>query len=595
MAGFLTASCNKTADYSLNSPLNTTDTARAGNKVLLVIVDGLVGAEVRAASPVHLTSYVPNAIFSYDAINSYIDDSVSNAYGWTSLLTGVRAAKHQVTGDFDEGELDLYPPLISRMKQLKPALTTIGITTSQSLKDELLKDATQTYVFAQQDAQAFSKAKELLQSENPDLAVVQFSGVDSAGSATDYTAATPTYKQAINRIDAYIGSLVQTIQQRKNYDKEEWLVVVSSGKGSNTRYHPAGTAWDAFSDKMHNTFIMLYNPRFVGRQIKKPTGVNPYVGQTYNVKSGNANIADRSALASLSYSNSIFGEEDEFTMQCKVRLPKSANGSYGYISCGFLGFRRSSDNNAAGVTFTITGNRPALALRSGDGGSLISQVTGPTDVADDYWHTLTFVKRRSTSGTSYTGLFYMDGNIIGEIPGITASFNTESPLCVGMTKLSVPNPIANATYGTQSSDSWATTVLRVTDIRIYNTALTDQYIQNNYCAVEIAASDPYYINLLGFWKGTEIAKDGSSFYYPNLAANDNTSLDILEAGADGNFVEINETSNKVCPQLSETTYKEMMNTVDVTYQIYSWLGMPPATSWGLDGKVYLPKYIDISN
>ena len=588
------ASCNKNVSTELQSPENFSDNAVAGKKVLFVIVDGLVGSEVKAIAPTNITNYAQGAIFSYDGIGSYTNDSISNAYGWTSLLTGVQVEKHNVrSADFAGNNLETYPSIFTKLKSVKPNVQTVAVTTSQVIADNLLADAKEKFVLST-DKDAIAKADGILKTSNPDFLITQLSGVDSAGANADYAATNTVYADAVNRTDAYIGGLVKTIQGRSNFNKEEWLVVISSGKGANTRYVPVGKTWNAFEDKMHNTFIMYYNPRFINKQYTKPTGVNPYVGVGYNFKSGRSSQPLRSAIVNLDYSNTIFAADKEFSLQCKVKLPKSANTGYGYISNGFMGFRNPANNNGAGVVFSISGNRPALALRNGAGTGDVSTLVGPTDIADNFWHTLTFVKRKT--GATYTGVYYMDGVVIGTIKNITASFNTTFPFCVGMMKHAVQNPINGGTFGTQDNDGWATTNLNVTDIRIYNAALADTYVQNNFCGVEVTAEDAYYNNLLGFWKGTEVVEENATTFVLNdfAPANDNP-LVILDPSVKTNKLNINETSIKVCPPLSVSTYKSLMNSVDVSYQIYSWLGIAPSTSWKLDGKIVLPNYIDVSN
>src|SRR5690606_24165636 len=338
ITGLVLVACNKSSDTSLAAPENEDNVSRAGNKVLMDIVDGLVGTEVKSVAPANISAYTSSAVFSYDAINSYNNNNVTNAYGWSNILTGVDAPKHKVAGDFSTANFTDYPSVFTRLKTLRGSLSTVAIATNSTLHDNLLSDAGEKFVFANNDLQAFTKSTEVLQNQNPDLSVVQFGGVDSAGSVSAYSASNTIYKQAINRIDAYIGALTQTIKNRANYNKEEWLIIVASGKGSNTRYVPTGSdTWNAFDDKMHNTFMMFYNPRFIPAQYSRPTGIIPYQGNTpvYTVSGSTAQTTTGGYIPNSTIANKMdFGANSEFTVQCKVKIP---TGSYSYPS--FMGKR----------------------------------------------------------------------------------------------------------------------------------------------------------------------------------------------------------------------------------------------------------------
>ena len=59
----------------------------------------------------------------------------------------------------------------------------------------------------------------------------QFSGVAIAGQTYGFDNSHPEYKAAILKVDEQIGRIMTALKQRATYAQEDWLVVVTSGKG----------------------------------------------------------------------------------------------------------------------------------------------------------------------------------------------------------------------------------------------------------------------------------------------------------------------------------------------------------------------------
>lgn len=571
LLAFLFTACNKNGRTELTSPVNRVDTATTGKKVLMVIVDGLVGSELKAVAPVNITSFAKNAVFSYDALNTTANDRVSNPYGWTTLLTGVEAMKHKVYDDFTNHDLKTYPSMVSRLKALRPSFKTSAITTQQEFADHLMTDAYEKWNYANMDAQAIIKASETLAKENNDFTIVQLSGVDSAGMAAEFLASNPLYAKAITKTDAYIAQLIEVIRARQNYDSEDWMIVITSGKGSNTRMFPSpGKAWNAFNDAMHNGFIMFYNPRFIPAQYSKFTSIIPYAGQTqlYSINgtdAGNGAYVPASVLGN----KMDFGPQSEFTMQCKVKFPKIEDGLY-YPA--FLGKMQEFSGDVPGFLFYFEGDTWAITLRP-VGGGRTWYTGGMTN--DGAWHTLTAVIQ--FVGGQRKVFVYTDGVLSENVGTISAnaSFINDADFTVGWKKeLNFDDAIKG----------------KITDIRVYNTALSATYISNNYCATVSDPSDTATRKLVAFWPSLEIMTNGSQKYFQDYSQN-GFPLTIKSVAAE-NFSDM--TSN-VCAAVSPLLYRNVPNNVDVAYQIYNWFGFPAPSSWNLDGKAYVPKYIDVSN
>ncbi|MGJ7031177.1 alkaline phosphatase family protein [Niabella hirudinis] len=574
---FLLAACNKTFDNGLKSAEENDPPAQKVSKVLFVMADGLVGTEIKQINPPTLSSMVNNAIYSYNSINSITDDSITNEKGWATLLTGVTSSKHQVINNLtDPNDLAHYPTLLTRIKAAGTGIKSVSIATNQAFSDVLQRDADEKFVFAANDEQASAKATDVLAQTTAGLVMVQLGGADAAGRQYGYAAGVSQYTQAVAKIDGYISQFLNTLKNRGNYDNENWLVVVASNKGSNQRFTPTVGTWNAFDDAMHNNFIVFYNPRFLTSPSSRPVGILPYTGQTpaYTIAgsqpTNNGGYVPDAQLGSLM----DFGPGSEFTMQCKIKLPAGTTRSYP----SFLGKRNTFNTGAtnAGFLFFLEGAYWGMNV---NGGGSNMQSMG-TDINDGKWHTLTAVVRNESDGVRRV-VAYTDGARTTKVTNTVAAsvdFSNNVDFTVGW---------RDGGGGSQLAG------VNITDIRVYNTALSEAYIGSNFCKTDAAATDPYRNNMVGFWPNTSLGFfiNESKWISPDFTGRGNHMIQKSGPAT----ISFYETSNLICPPVSVAMYEAVPNSVDVTSQIFAWLGISPASDWGLDGKGWIPKYIDVEN
>ncbi len=114
--------------------------------------------------------------------------------------------------------------------------------------------------------------------------------------------------------------------------------------------------------------------------------------------------------------------------------------------------------------------------------------------------------------------------------------------------------------------------------------MPDAYIQSNYCRTDVP-DDQYKANLIGFWPSNNIGADRI------IADESGNGNNLLVQTLDPAI--FNDVSTKVCPQIVPAVYRSVPNSVDVAMQVYQWLGITTPTSWGLDGKTWVPQYINV--
>jgi hypothetical protein len=569
VGGYIAVSCNKSFPNPLDGNAGAgNSTSKITPKTLVILVDGAVGTHVQATNPPVLKSLIDYSIFSWDALSDFDNVNTSNALGWSNLLTGVRVNKHNVTGaDFTGNRFAVYPSLFTRIRQQRPGMRTTAFFSSNAIAAALATDATKTESFNENDAAVKDAVKLELTTQNSDLVLAQFHGVDKAGAASSYSINSTQYKDAILQTDTYIGEILTALKSRPSFTSENWMVIITSNKGSNTVYNPSGT-WSAFDDTRHNTFFFCFNPRFNSKGLPRPGSLIPYTA-TAPFYSGTMTQNRRAKVLNGATAYDI-GTAGEMTVQCKVKIPV---GNYNYPA--ILSKRASFGGGVVGWVFFLEGNywqvnfgQTALGNR---------QIRGHT-VSDGQWHTLTVVIRKE--GAARNVYTYTDGIMY---PGISAA--TRDITSYG--NLNSPAPL---TVGNLPPDN--VTGLNnffITDIRFYNVALPDSYISNTYCNTSVDPSNQYYNNLVGFWPGFPVINDNGVLKMRDLSpfGRDFT----LESYSPGNFSDL--TAN-VCPPITEPVYKTVPNSVDLAVQVYAWFGIAVPSSWGLDGKNWIPTFSDVS-
>ena len=559
-------SCNKPFPDQLENTFDNTggNLNSVERKTLLIVVDGAVGSVVNAVVPPTLNSLTDFSIYSWTALNNYTNQAITNALGTTTILTGTNSDKHKVTGDdFAGNNLANYPSIFTRLKSAKPGLRTAAFFSSPELVNELAADATVKSSFGEDDAAVKEAVKKELASNDPSFVFAQFHDVDKAGQASSYTAGSAEYRNAILRVDGYIGEILTAMRARPDFKNENWMVIITSNKGSNTPYNPVGTPWSAFDDERHNTFFFNYNPRFKSQNPSKPTVV-PYIGASA-FYSGTQSLNRRAKVLDGGNTYDI-GATGSYTIQCKVKFP---SGSVNYPA--FLSKRASFAGGVVGWLFFREGDY--WMVNFGQAGLGNRQIRGFT-VGDGQWHTLTVVIRQE--GAARNVYTYTDGVMY------TAGISAATRNIASYGNLNSPAPLTVGNLPPDNNTSLQNYL--VTDIRIYNTDLSDSYIAGNYCKTDVEANDPYRANLLGFWPSISVTDKKM----PDESGNNHPL--VLDSYNPATFADI---TSRVCPSVTAAVYKTVPNSVDVALQVYQWFGIPVPPSWNLDGRNWVPAYADI--
>lgn len=164
--------------------------------------------------------------------------------GWTSMVTGVWANKHNVTGNsFSNPNVGEYPAYLGTAKAENNSLTTASILWWQIYNDTIFDPINNDgdpnndldYQFVSPgDAALTANTVETLNGDgisdvDADLTFVELGDLDGAGHRCGSSG--QCYEDEMIVQDGYIGQILDAITGRPNFANENWQVIVTSDHG----------------------------------------------------------------------------------------------------------------------------------------------------------------------------------------------------------------------------------------------------------------------------------------------------------------------------------------------------------------------------
>lgn len=548
----LVSSCNKDFENTLPSSFKN-DTAGLGDgsrKVLYIILDGVKGNVVKNLSPANIAGITANSTFSYAGLSDSKLNTLTNAAGWTNMVTGVDYTKHKVTSeDFAGFDDQVSPTIFNRLKDQIRKYTSASFGATAAFNDHLAADASIKETFEGADNKVKDAVLKNLSENNTDLIVAQFHGAEIAGKAAGYTEANADYVSEINILDGYVGEMLSALKGRKDYAKENWLVIISSNKGG-AASSGGSVGFNRYLDASRNTFVVFYNPKFAAINIEEPdVDKFPYQGVAPNFSGNSANFVN-AKLGNTTTGE--FGGTGDYTLMMKIRVDHAVADFAPFIGKTLAW---ASNTNKGWVLYSSGSSWVARI----NGGGVFSRAN--VVIRDGIWHSIALRIYNSNGRKMRT---YTDG-IPGDETAITADFTAPAiPLTMGY----IPHV-----------DNKSINVL-MKDVAIYNVAIPEAEMIPYMRKTVRYPSDIYYNNLVGYWPCNE--EEG-----PVMKDMSGKSSDFTFVGTP-NWKPFSDVSTNISPELSDAIYTVVPNGVDIPYAIFNWMNVTVPDNWNLMGKLYLP-------
>lgn len=214
----------------------------ANKKVLLIMLDG-----VRADATLHTSMPTLNAVrdgrwqaaykcASTDAAMVVQDAPPHSAPNHASIATGVTAAKHKVTrnGKTKTGNFQKYPHFLGHLVKAYPGLKC-GFFYVWGESGQILSGSDKVLYKRGSDANTVQAACDFL--KTGDAAAVYINMPDSFGHRIGFYPRNPGYMKGLNTCDGYLKKLLNTIAQRPNFAREDWLILLCADHGGYLTFH----------------------------------------------------------------------------------------------------------------------------------------------------------------------------------------------------------------------------------------------------------------------------------------------------------------------------------------------------------------------
>lgn len=545
----LAAACKKYADPPPFFEENTDTVKLSNRKVLIIAIDGAAGQEVRTIAPPALTALLEHSKYTFDART---EDVTTDGATWKTMVSGVSYSRHKIKdssfsyipgpNDNEHGELGNFPSFFTFILTSSRAnLKTTVISPWNNLLTRLVPEV-EDKILAASDAAAKDSAVKRLTAGNPDIMLVNFNSVNLAGKAGAFSANDAGYKDAVLKVDEYIGAIMQALKARPEYNKkEDWLVIIASGHGG------IGNSYGGSSAPESNVLNIYYNEKMKKQELV-------YGGFTGVAMSGTETNAIK---ATIENDGGLYDPgSGEKTYQLKFRT--TATDAYPHFFSKCEAFRTKP-----GFTCYRQGDNWVAEVRSAAGsGRVVSSNTEA--IMNSKWRSISIVFA-TVNGKRYLRT-YTDGVKSATETDITALGNiaTTYPFTLGYVK-------GDAAYGI---------TFTAADVRVFNVALTDQEIAQTECLNDLS-THPRKGNLIGYWPGN----DGYGGMLKNKAPGYTKDF-VLQ----GKYKWENVPDLPCIFSLNAGTVNFFSKNADLPAQVLYWLRIPIKEDWGLDGYSWLTQF-----
>lgn len=439
--------------------------ASTHKKVLLIGIDGCVPTALTKADTPNLDALMNNGTFSLDARNP---KTTMSGPGWSSILSGVWEEKHGVTNNsFKGANFKAYPHFFKYVKKAYPNSRTVSISEWNPINEKIANEYSDVLKSSLNAAETRERAIAELGVDNLTSMFLQFDGPDKTGHSSGFSAENEKYIKSIEEVDAAIGGIIEAMKNRKNYAKEDWLVIVTTDHGG------IGTSHGGNSEEERTVFMIVSGNNVPKQEIKKTTQQST-IPPAQNCLNSNYELAfKRNGIVSIP-TNSIynFGDSKDFSIECRFRATDPADVSIVSKKDWKSGLR-------PGFVFSFKPNTKKFKVNIGDGSNRVDIET--SIITDNKWHTV-------------SATFDRDGFLKVYVDGVLEG--SASLASIGNINNNFP-----VTFGADGNNAYKFDGF-IAEVRIFDTILSKNDIDTWKCR-ELDNSHAKYDNLQGYWKINE--------------------------------------------------------------------------------------------
>ncbi len=200
-------------------------------KVLIIGMDGVRTDALQQANTPNIDNLIAGGFYTYE---SWHEGVTVSGPSWSTIMTGVEYQKHGVTSNSYSGsQYNTYPYFPTRAKSCLPNLYAVQIVQWAPMSDNVYNDGWDQKIKVCDGcgANTVSAAQTQLANPNLDVLFVYFDECDLTGHSSGFSVTNPAYINAIQTVDAHIGTVIAALKARPDYANEDWVVLLTTDHG----------------------------------------------------------------------------------------------------------------------------------------------------------------------------------------------------------------------------------------------------------------------------------------------------------------------------------------------------------------------------
>ncbi len=201
-------------------------------KVLLIGIDGLQFEQIAKVNTPNFDKFTIKKGYNGGIFGSPSQQVTSSGPSWVTILTGVWTDKHGITSN-SSSQVSKASSVFKFIKS-SSKLQTASISTWKNINLLLYKDMYSVDFSTQggNDEISIAITVDHIEKHGPDFTFIHLDDIDHAGHAVGFGSA---YSTATQKVDAQIGELLKVIQKREKKHNEDWLVILVTDHGRDSK------------------------------------------------------------------------------------------------------------------------------------------------------------------------------------------------------------------------------------------------------------------------------------------------------------------------------------------------------------------------
>ena len=233
-------------------------------KVLLIGIDGLQFEQITKINTPNFDEFTIKRGYTGGVLDAPSQQVTSSGPSWVTILTGVWTDKHGITSN-SASQVSKAKSVFNFIKASNPKLTTASVSTWKNINLLLYKDMYSVDFSTQGGNDEISTEITVnhINKYAPDFTFIHLDDIDHAGHSVGFGSA---YNKATQKVDAQIGQLLKVIKKREKKHNEDWLVLLVTDHGRDTKGYGHGnqtsnekTIFIGINKKGNSYFDSFYN------------------------------------------------------------------------------------------------------------------------------------------------------------------------------------------------------------------------------------------------------------------------------------------------------------------------------------------------